>query len=336
MLSRRKEDRAQAEYQERLRTVRPAVDLKAPFSLLGRPRLKRGQEERYSEIERENRHLLQRMASILHSPRDRTLSLQHRSLNRGLRRRELVKITQENHALLRRIREKQSQYSLQKWEKEHASTHGIMKNICEYPLAVPGRRNLPSASKLPPLSSDHQRKLVLKRSVSLGDKSFQLEVRERRGAVSITAFDIERPESYSLQLTRAEATELVGKEKDYKRLVALLHFQQGALMLVEKGRKRRKPVYGEERSRSEARNTPVSGSHQRIEGNDKENKWSAGRIRSLSEKRIVKRRKEGSRAPVLQPKTSTPQTSKPSETTASAHCEDQYEDSFEAEDSVYS
>jgi len=318
------------DYQERLRTVRPAVDLKAPFSLLGKARGKRGQEERYTEIERENRHLLERMANILHSPRDRSLSLQRRSLNRGLRRRELVKITQENHALLRRIREKQSQYSLHTWEKEHASTQGILKNICEYPLALPGRRKPPSASRLPPLSSDHHRKLVLKRSVSLGEKSFQLEVRERLGAVSITAFDIERPESYSLQLSRSEAAELVGKDKNYKRLLALLHFQQGALMLVEKGTQR-KQVYGAERSRSVVRSTPVSGTTQtRRKGGNKENQCSDGRIRSLSEKRTVKKGRQRTR--LLQAKLSTPQTSKPSETTASANCEDQYEDSFEAED----
>lgn len=103
-------------------------------------------------------------------------------------------------------------------------------------------------------------------------------------------------------------------------------------MLIDKPQKPRKPVYGEEKGNSGVRSTPISGSQPKRRATDKENKWSAGRIRSLSEKRIVKRKKIASSTRALQVKENTPATSKPQETASSVQSEDKYEDSFESED----
>lgn len=61
--------------------------------------------ERYTEIERENRILLEKMSNIMQNPKPNLYSMGtgglgttviKKSLNRDKRRRELVKITQEN------------------------------------------------------------------------------------------------------------------------------------------------------------------------------------------------------------------------------------------------
>lgn len=60
-------------------------------------------EQRYTEIERENRILLEKMSNIMQSnkpslyqPTNNAIVASKKSLNRERRRRELVKITIEN------------------------------------------------------------------------------------------------------------------------------------------------------------------------------------------------------------------------------------------------
>ena len=76
-----------------------------------RNNLKREQmlEERYSEIDRENRILLQKMSDIMRQP---TFSMMKEargpnSLNKDYRKKELIRITQENQAILKRIQQAQ-------------------------------------------------------------------------------------------------------------------------------------------------------------------------------------------------------------------------------------
>lgn len=67
--------------------------------------------ERYTEIERENRILLEKMSNIMQNPKPQLYNMPglatgpgvKKSLNREKRRRELVKITQENQAFLKRL-----------------------------------------------------------------------------------------------------------------------------------------------------------------------------------------------------------------------------------------
>ena len=53
-------------------------------------------EDRYNEIERENRILLTKMTNIMQSGKNDEKPFEKRSLNRDYRKRELLKITMEN------------------------------------------------------------------------------------------------------------------------------------------------------------------------------------------------------------------------------------------------
>lgn len=63
-------------------------------------------ERRYTEIERENRILLEKMSNIMQNPKPALYNPsnpQKASLNRGRRKNDLMKITVENQAILKRL-----------------------------------------------------------------------------------------------------------------------------------------------------------------------------------------------------------------------------------------
>jgi hypothetical protein len=70
-------------------------------------------------------------------------ALIRRSLNRDSRRRELIKITLENQQLLKRLAEKQSAYSVGKWEEDYMKKEKLMKEVmCEYPFVLDQTPNI--------------------------------------------------------------------------------------------------------------------------------------------------------------------------------------------------
>ena len=59
-----------------------------------------------------------------------------KSLNKTFRKKELVKITFENQALLRRIQEKKSTVNFRIYEKERREKEKLLENISQYPLQI--------------------------------------------------------------------------------------------------------------------------------------------------------------------------------------------------------
>ena len=93
-------------------------------------------EERFSNIERENRMLLEKMSYIMRFKGgidNKNESLQYgRSLNKDRRKRELQKITKQNTLILSRIQESQPTYDHLNWAEEARINNQFMNNICEY------------------------------------------------------------------------------------------------------------------------------------------------------------------------------------------------------------
>lgn len=56
-----------------------------------------------------------------------------KSLNREKRRRDLVKITMENQAFLKRLQQKQATYSVERWENEFSQQVKYRDMVCENP-----------------------------------------------------------------------------------------------------------------------------------------------------------------------------------------------------------
>merc|ERR1719456_83034 len=73
------------------------------------------------------------------------------SLNRDLRKMELMRITQENQAILKRIQKAQPIYNHVEWEDSYRRSATYLKNKCEFPpmLSTRGKTSSRSGSLMP-------------------------------------------------------------------------------------------------------------------------------------------------------------------------------------------
>lgn len=99
--------------------MRPLVDTSCPNTFGVIKRLSKREkliEERFSEIEKDNKALLDKMTQIMNTNSlpviQRTESV--KSLNLDARKRKLIDITVENQAMLKRIKNKRAAYSVKK------------------------------------------------------------------------------------------------------------------------------------------------------------------------------------------------------------------------------
>jgi len=97
----------------------------------------------FTEVERENRILLEKMTKIMRKKDKGTIEVKApskynnpktTSLNEVTRKRELVKITLENQGILRRIQDQHSIYNVTKWEKDFQNNEKYLKNLSVYPV----------------------------------------------------------------------------------------------------------------------------------------------------------------------------------------------------------
>lgn len=93
------------------------------------------EEERLATIERDNRILLEKMSFVMRTQGrvDNRNDYVHKSLNKTKRQRELLRVTHENQAILKRISSKEPHYNHLQWEDEWQINEGYMDNISKYP-----------------------------------------------------------------------------------------------------------------------------------------------------------------------------------------------------------
>merc|ERR550539_351966 len=105
-------------------------------------------EERYTEIDRANRILLKKMSEIMRqedhpsNPSPRQPGPQ--SMNSGARKKELIRVTQDNQLILRRIQKAQPTYNHVEWEADHRRNLSYLRNCAEHPLVLRSARGRPS------------------------------------------------------------------------------------------------------------------------------------------------------------------------------------------------
>lgn len=123
----------------KLGNIKSTISRAAPYSFnKATANRKKAQvnEDRLTEIERENKLLLDKLTTIMRSSSQNPAVDQNntRSLNKDLRKRDLVKITIENQALLRRLQDQRPIYNRQAWNNERKQQEVYLKNISEYPM----------------------------------------------------------------------------------------------------------------------------------------------------------------------------------------------------------
>ena len=124
-----------------LRDMKCSIDNKAPRrSTHLRTKAKKNalMEDRITQIETENRILLEKMTHIMHSKggidnKNDSSSKYSRSLNIDRRKRELARITKDNYQILRRIEGARPAYNHKAWKKQAEKNDKVLQNICQYP-----------------------------------------------------------------------------------------------------------------------------------------------------------------------------------------------------------
>jgi hypothetical protein len=179
-------------HQSNLRKAKSRVDLRSPNKfnhLKFKAKNLALQEERYSEIERENRILLDKMTQISNSNSLKHLPHLSKSLNKEARKRKLVQITVENQAIIKRLSQKKSTYNIDKWENNRKEVEKLLDNICEYPYTLGSSqklfRNSQKTSKssgnlldTPKTSQSKTRSILIRKKQLISGLKFLVEVRK--------------------------------------------------------------------------------------------------------------------------------------------------------------
>lgn len=171
-----------------------------------------------------------------------------KSLNKLARKRQLMQICMENQAMLKRLNEKKSSYDISKWERERVNKERVLANICEYPykLGVTDdyrKRNgsvsrnssvfsrpVKKPRKLEPLENS---KVVFKRGMNISDRSFLVEMLLEGDMLNVSVYDVDNPETFTLEIPIDEAIILMGGKGMYETLAKQLSMEDGELVLIE-------------------------------------------------------------------------------------------------------
>jgi E3 ubiquitin-protein ligase TRIP12 len=229
LCAKREQERRLEVHNQKLKEVKCTVDFSEPQSLQFdhlRLNLKREQmlEERYEEIDRHNRILLQKMAGIMRKPVATERPRSRGTLNKPLRLKELHRITKENQGILERIQRVAPTYNHVEWDEAARKQEKYLEHACEYPLVLRGgtprqgtprtdRGRTPRSGRKPesePLPTEPRS--VFKRGLVLAYQQWLVDMRVDGTRLTITAYLAESEENMAATLT------LDLEEKDYRRV----------------------------------------------------------------------------------------------------------------------
>lgn len=237
--SRRIQQREQDLHRDRIKNMKSQVDTRTPrVATLEhiKVNLKKEQmmEDRYTEIDRDNRILLKKMTDIM--KQQNTPSATPRgpasggpvSLNKDARKKELLRITKENQSILKRIQQAQPVYNHVEWEDEHRKNCNYLKNRCEFPVmlrtprqgtselvsmveddgAMTARSAQSSRAAQQDLADGANQRYVLKEGMKLSDTYYLVDMSTDGRNLYVSALD----SNTSVTL------EIVVKEKTHRKL----------------------------------------------------------------------------------------------------------------------
>lgn len=254
---------------QRIRSMKPQIDNRAPETM-GldhlRNNLKREQllEERYHEIDRDNRILLQKMSDIMKTPSVKGGGGAHSgpvSLTRDARKAELSRITQENHHILKRIQQAQPVYNHIEWEEDYRRSYTHLKNCAEYPVI--SRKKTPTrSSSLTPMSSNKGKlastngfmnssapgeggyhaseteglRYVLKEGMNFQGTHWLVEMATDGRSLAITAYDSDHQQTLELLVNEKNHRKLYRDHMgDYNAIAQKLRVDGGQLYIDHEG-----------------------------------------------------------------------------------------------------
>lgn len=146
-------------HRNRLTRVKPVIDTGGPTiykHLVTRAKKEQLLEERYAQIENDNRVLLKKMSHIMRTRQVNPVAPERgfRTLNAVARKKETIKIMQENQAILKRIQQRRPTYNREDWDTHQQDHVRYLMNLKEktnlYPAKLLGDSS-PRSSTAPQL-----------------------------------------------------------------------------------------------------------------------------------------------------------------------------------------
>lgn len=186
--------------------------------------------EKFTEIERENRILLEKMHRIMRKHEVPIRSVDKQSLNYERRKKNYQRINQENKDIYDRLVKKQSAYSRKKYASERRTVENRLAMISIF--NKPSRPSPKRQSKR--ISEDilDLKYLVLKKSVVINYRQFIIEIYKYPHDIKILAFDPYSPDIFRLILSHEEAFEIIGESEDWTELLSCLNMEGDTFTLA--------------------------------------------------------------------------------------------------------
>ena len=160
-----------------------------------------------------------------------------KTLNQEKRKREALEISAANAGLLRRLKCKLPTYNVNQLESDRKKQECRLKAICEFPykLGVSWKRkrrlHLSQRIKKSPIFEKREETLF-RQGVSIGEAYFLVEIIRVARRIRIIVDNTDKPETYRLELSIAEANDLVGGTEFYQDLAKKLKLENGQLIIV--------------------------------------------------------------------------------------------------------
>jgi E3 ubiquitin-protein ligase TRIP12 len=246
-----------------MKNMRPRIDTTTPPTcrldhLRNNAKKEQLLEDRYHEIDKANRILVQKMSDIMKGPGPvtQTERFRPRSLTTDTRRKELQRITQENQGILKRIQKVQPVYSHTEWEDSFRRSNGYLRIANEYPLALPRHKSRPgsaSTGSLPKAIQDSSSwpqggsgsarqaqeedlRYVLKEGKELDRRYYLVEMATDGRALWISAYDGEHEQNMELMVNERNHRRLYRDAMgDYSTIASRLRVEGGKLVLESGG-----------------------------------------------------------------------------------------------------
>lgn len=257
---------------QRLREMKPQIDARAP-EVCGMKHLKINFKRdemlgcRYDEIERDNRHLLNKMTSVVKEDGQGAVRKPLNLSNSApvfpggpARRNEIARIEFENQRLLKRLQNAQAEYRTKEWEAAHDESRNYVRRICEYPIQMKPKRRARSTASLVPLPTQGSGSMdggyqagtsssavapdfassppgqflryVLKKAIDIDGTRFLVEMATDGQTLAVSAYDSDVQDTLELLVNEENHRQLMAESQgDYGQIALRLRVDSGRLVI---------------------------------------------------------------------------------------------------------
>ena len=192
------------------------------------------QIERFTEIERENRILLEKIHKIMQTDNQTYTHRVTKSLNFSQRVKNQRKISKENLDLLKKLKSKKSLYDFNIHQGKLEKNNSIASNLFQSGLSRFPSNDKPfhinTHVKLTPISFDFMHSVFTK-SIFIQNRVFLIEITRGNNKIRVIATEESTGDRHTLELSRNEGLTLMGGIEDWGKLMKCIHIEHDNLEL---------------------------------------------------------------------------------------------------------